>query len=70
MKVFDSNNKMDGEIDNEENRKHEPAMKSFKINESHEDKGKWRTAWFEFTQSTTMHGVSRITEETPITLRR
>ncbi len=30
----------------------------------------WRTAWYEFSQYTTLHGVSRITEETPFTIRR
>ena len=32
--------------------------------------GQWKEAFQEFAQSTTMHGLSRIAEETPFTLRR
>ncbi len=37
------------------------------------DKGwevKWKRAWFDFSQNTTLHGVNRVTEETPFTIRR
>ena len=30
----------------------------------------WKTVWYEFSQSTTLHGVNKITEETPFNIRR
>ena len=32
--------------------------------------GRLKNTLYEFSQSTTMHGVNRITEDTPFTLRR
>ena len=34
------------------------------------EKIRWRREWYEFTQSTTCHGVNKITQETPFTARR
>ena len=33
-------------------------------------KSKWRKSLYEFTQSATMHGLNKITEDTPYTVRR
>ncbi len=30
----------------------------------------WKTVWYEFSQSTTLHGCSRITDGNPYTIRR
>ena len=30
----------------------------------------WKEAWYNFSQSTTLHGVNRITEPSPYTIRR
>ncbi len=30
----------------------------------------WQRVWFDFTQSTTLHGVNKITEDTPFNIRR
>ena len=32
--------------------------------------GRVQRTWYEFSQSTTMHGVNKITEQTPFTMRR
>ncbi len=35
-----------------------------------QDGVRWETEWYEFTQSTTFHGVNKITQETPFIARR
>ena len=32
--------------------------------------GSWKNEWFNFSQSTTMHGICKITDDTPFTARR
>ena len=30
----------------------------------------WKAAWYDFSQTTTLHGINKITEDTPYTMRR
>ena len=32
--------------------------------------GSWKNEWFNFSQSTTLHGICKVTEDTPFTARR
>ena len=31
---------------------------------------KWKNAFYDFSQSTTLHGLNKITEDNPLTIRR
>ena len=30
----------------------------------------WKRVWFDFSQGTTLHGINKITEDNPFTIRR
>ena len=52
------------EKDNGENESNDYGMMKGKA------RGKWHAVFHEFAQNTTMHGMSRIEEETPFKMRR
>ena len=33
-------------------------------------RAQWRRVWFDFSQGTTLHGINKITEDNPFTIRR
>ena len=45
-------------------------IKPEKTKQDGRKKVSWREEWYQFSQNTTMHGVNKVTEETPFKLRR
>ena len=56
---------------------HNNHVTTFSNAELHDERPKvkttraeWRRVWFDFSQGTTLHGINKITEENPFTIRR
>ena len=55
---------------NNDDRRHEDINENHSTEKKVSKRAKWKKVWFDFSQATTLHGINKITEDTPFTARR